>query len=362
MFRQIEQDARVISIQRPVLHRLDCNRYKARGTYDEGGLSVLAFDVALERIGHETFCVSKYGVVLETDFPCSDDIRERILRAVRTMLGEIQDKANHSDAEADAEAAQMRPMLGQPRAWTASVHTVGCMPDSEEDCATFLAWDEAAEFIRERLDEANDANAENAEAFMPDDVNREDAESVLSETESALAELAAIKVDSPNLPFGIGVELTAYTVEPFTVYDDDDERRLSLMEALGRDETGPMEDMTECDWSDDALECEAGTFRVLSDEEVNDACREYIGETLWAFNADFLANYMPAGLTSDDVEALRGDRCEDVNDAFRALVGDRFEDLVSDAVAADGAGHFLATYDGEEHENADASMRAFRID
>jgi hypothetical protein len=66
---------------------------------------------------------------------------------------------------------------------------------------------------------------------------------------------------------------------------------------------------------------------------------------------------MPEGLTADDIEAMRGDRCESVNDAFLALVGDNFDRLVEDAIAADGRGHFLNTWDGEEYDLEDESGR-----
>lgn len=87
-------------------------------------------------------------------------------------------------------------------------------------------------------------------------------------------------------------------------------------------------------------------YAIASDEEeANEACKEYIKETLWAFNADFLSNYI-SSLDAEDIDALRQNKCESMNEALRKLVDD-FDLLCDDAISADGLGHFLASYDGE---------------
>ena len=91
-------------------------------------------------------------------------------------------------------------------------------------------------------------------------------------------------------------------------------------------------------------------YLVLTEDEADQRAEDYIRETLWAFNADFICNYMPDGIGPEEVETLRGDRCEDVNPAFVALVGDNMDSLIEDAISSDGRGHFLNTYDGEENE------------
>ncbi len=104
--------------------------------------------------------------------------------------------------------------------------------------------------------------------------------------------------------------------------------------------------------------CEKGfdvgshTYLVLTDAEADDACAEYIRESLWAFNATFLVDYVPDGLTAEHLELIRGDRCEDFNEPILALVkaGAGFDECVSGAISADGRGAFLSAYDGEEHE------------
>jgi len=91
-------------------------------------------------------------------------------------------------------------------------------------------------------------------------------------------------------------------------------------------------------------------YLVLTEDEADQRAEDYIRDSLWAFNADFICNYMPDGIGPDEVNTLRGDKCEDVNPAFVALVGDNMDSLIEDAISSDGRGHFLNTYDGEEYE------------
>lgn len=103
---------------------------------------------------------------------------------------------------------------------------------------------------------------------------------------------------------------------------------------------------------------EGYALAVDYDDAVN-ACTEHIRETVWAFNADFLASHIKA-LDADDINRLRGDSCESCNDALLKLIDD-FDAFVSDAVSADGLGHFLSTYDGETIEIKGTSVLLFRI-
>lgn len=102
-------------------------------------------------------------------------------------------------------------------------------------------------------------------------------------------------------------------------------------------------------------------YAIGTDLESDEACREAILESLWAFNADFLAPYTV--LTAAEIEACRGDRCEDFNPAAIALVGDQLDDLVDDAIGLDGRGRFLSNYDGDETEIsiADEQLFVYRI-
>jgi hypothetical protein len=96
----------------------------------------------------------------------------------------------------------------------------------------------------------------------------------------------------------------------------------------------------------------AREYLVLTVEEADERARAHIEESLWAFNADFIAAHTVNGLNNAARKALgkaQAELCEDANDLVRALIHD-FDHFVEDAIRADGRGHFLAQYDCEEHE------------
>lgn len=96
-----------------------------------------------------------------------------------------------------------------------------------------------------------------------------------------------------------------------------------------------------------------GDWLVCTDTEADEYAEEQIRETLWAFNAEFLAAHTPEGVGAEEIESLRGDRCESANPGVVALVeaGSGMESLIEDAIGADGRGHFIGSYDFEEHES-----------
>ena len=111
---------------------------------------------------------------------------------------------------------------------------------------------------------------------------------------------------------------------------------------------GPSE--IESGYNDGDFSFGSEEWRVLTDEEADAACAEYIRESAWAFNISFVARYTKYGLSEAAQNALAEAMkalCEKANDLVLALVKD--EDLfISDAILEDGRGHFLAHYDHEE--------------
>ena len=110
-------------------------------------------------------------------------------------------------------------------------------------------------------------------------------------------------------------------------------------------------------------------YKVLTDEEADAATREYILDTLWAFNAHFIlrhtAFYDTSSIEDDEafeeaIKELQGRICEGVNPIIRALI-ENIDEFVEDAIQADGRGHFLATYDGEEIELNHSKYYAYRM-
>jgi len=97
------------------------------------------------------------------------------------------------------------------------------------------------------------------------------------------------------------------------------------------------------------MELDGIEYRVGTDEEATEAAHEAITESLWAFNADFLASHLNCPVESVQV-IQSNDKCEDNNETFKNWLGDGLEDFCDDAISADGRGHFLNSYDGNETE------------
>jgi hypothetical protein len=87
-------------------------------------------------------------------------------------------------------------------------------------------------------------------------------------------------------------------------------------------------------------------YSVLTDDEANKAVKGYIEESLCFFRPNFIASH--SDIEEEVIEQLQ-ELYEDSNKAIRSLIKD-FDHFVDDAISADGRGHFLSSYDGEEHE------------
>lgn len=97
---------------------------------------------------------------------------------------------------------------------------------------------------------------------------------------------------------------------------------------------------------------EDGDYIALTEEEADDKAKECILDSLWAFNSNFLS--YETGFDECIFQALADNgHCENNNDAIYKLIeaGDNgIDDFVATAISADGRGHFLNTYDGNEEE------------
>jgi hypothetical protein len=94
-------------------------------------------------------------------------------------------------------------------------------------------------------------------------------------------------------------------------------------------------------------------YAIGTDSECDKAAAEYIKDSAWAFNSSFLASF--TDLPEEVFTALQP-QCESSNDAVLALIerGDGgLESFVEDAIGADGRGHFMSSYDGEENEEGE---------
>lgn len=100
-------------------------------------------------------------------------------------------------------------------------------------------------------------------------------------------------------------------------------------------------------------------YLILTDEEAEEMARDYIIDMLWSFNADFLIDHMDAvdslntrerEVFKKSLEKIQCDLCEGANPIVSALVGDNIDNLIEDAIEADGRGWFIGQYDGSEDE------------
>lgn len=104
-----------------------------------------------------------------------------------------------------------------------------------------------------------------------------------------------------------------------------------------------------------------GDYTIYTDSEANEAAREYILDSVWAFKASFIIQHSSA-LDFDEaseqiVEAIQA-QCENGNAAMLKLIDD-IDDFVESAISADGRGHFLSFYDGEEIELFDSKSNEY---
>ena len=104
-------------------------------------------------------------------------------------------------------------------------------------------------------------------------------------------------------------------------------------------------------------------YAIGTDEEADQACTEYVKNSAWAFNASFVLS--ECGLPSELEEAIQtfqSEKCESANDAIVALIEKTcgMDEFVKSAISADGRGHFLAQYDGNENDSADGAFVIYR--
>jgi hypothetical protein len=114
--------------------------------------------------------------------------------------------------------------------------------------------------------------------------------------------------------------------------------------------------------ADSVLEVGGEEYLVLTDTEADERAAEYIKESLWAFNPSFLIYSIDSvnRLSVDDaihfenmLRELQCKLCESANAIILGLVGKNLDRLINDAIVAEGRGHFLSPYDGEEHEEGE---------
>jgi hypothetical protein len=87
-------------------------------------------------------------------------------------------------------------------------------------------------------------------------------------------------------------------------------------------------------------------YLVLTDEEADERAKDYIEDSIWAFNSWFLSKH--TGLDEDIISHLQ-DKCEGANDVLLNAIKD-INAFIDEAIGVDGRGHFMCSYDGCEYD------------
>jgi len=97
-------------------------------------------------------------------------------------------------------------------------------------------------------------------------------------------------------------------------------------------------------------------YAIASDSEADSAAFDYVKGSAWAFNASFILSECELPDELDEaIKAMQEKQCEGANDAILAMIEKctTLESFVQSAISADGRGHFLSSYDGEENEEGE---------
>lgn len=124
-------------------------------------------------------------------------------------------------------------------------------------------------------------------------------------------------------------------------------------------ETATPENTYNENW--DTFEIIGNEYKVFTDGEADEAAKNEIVNSLWAFNAKFILEHTEFYNTAynheckeftEALQQLQSKLCESANALVKALIVD-LEEFAEDAIDKDGRGHFISFYDGEEYESGD---------
>ena len=99
-------------------------------------------------------------------------------------------------------------------------------------------------------------------------------------------------------------------------------------------------------------------YAVGTDKQANKAAYEAAYQSLWAFRPSYILGHLPisgraAELAEIALENMQSNLSEDAAPIIELLLGKKLRSFLVDAIDADGRGHFLNQYDGEEYDSDD---------
>ena len=92
-------------------------------------------------------------------------------------------------------------------------------------------------------------------------------------------------------------------------------------------------------------------YAIGTEDEVQIAVESNIKDSLFAFNADWIVSHLDVNFPIEGIKAIQ-EKYENGNDSLYEIIsklGD-WDYFVKDSILADGRGHFLSSYDGNEEE------------
>jgi hypothetical protein len=111
-------------------------------------------------------------------------------------------------------------------------------------------------------------------------------------------------------------------------------------------------------WGLPVFEIDGNEYTVAtSEEEADEAVGEYIKESVWSFNSEFIIEHSKLPWEAEEmIKNFQQAKCEDANDTILAIIED-IDVFIQDAISQDGRGHFLASYDDEEISLTDLDFK-----
>jgi hypothetical protein len=110
-------------------------------------------------------------------------------------------------------------------------------------------------------------------------------------------------------------------------------------------------------WGLPVVRVDGAEYAVADDEEqAQKAALECAREDLWAFNSEWICCQL--GLESKHAQAIKKMQeklCEDAQPIMLLLLGDKVDNILTEALNTDGRGHTLSPYDGEEQDGEHVS-------
>jgi len=150
-------------------------------------------------------------------------------------------------------------------------------------------------------------------------------------------------LEEANNAMKVAQELPARTSQFSNDNVDSDSKKVALAKFVNCDTSEIVKNVD----YEGVYEAQGKIYAILTPEESDAEFKEEIKQSLWAFNANFLEKFMP--LKQKDILSIQESSCESSNDAFLALVGDKFDALCEETRKTDGVGHILNRYDSKEY-------------